>query len=622
MFGSLVFNIINTFSKNKILKIDFRMIEIKDKNNELVRARIPRKDLFRIQKNIIDSDDFLLLINNFNSVKTVSQYLKKSVIEGFNSGGIHDIHSGARVLFLINVVFWYSKKLESKINLLMINKRPWFSIYRDYAKLFDIDLILVSPIKYFFEVRNGLKRFIKKRDKLFIYIKNIKNRNNHYSIKNNSKSLIFNEGRGDINLLNDGLHSDLFWLLNSDFPPDTVLLDVLSKIDKKKLEEIGVIVNNYTLHFHNLKIKKYKVNKIVSNTIERDQLSYKLDHFNSLVSYWCSMITTYNIKVFFTWYFHTSDHIAIKQAFSLTGGLFVIWPQSYHGAIDTSSIVSADTIFHYSLSSAKMDLEIQNDFNYMIITGYPKDYAACLLKSTAIQIRNKLKKNGAKIIVSILDENSLDDDRWHTGHGLQKDNYIYPLQLALETPWLGLIFKPKVAKNLRKRLGDVTELLDKGIATGRVMIFEESGNHTTLAPPVLAGMASDVCIHGHYGTASLECALQGVKTLVIDREGEPFHKFNSLPKDKIVFSNWSDALSAFIEHIENPSGISGFGDWSDYLDEFDPFRDGKAAYRMGRYLNWLQEGFDAGMDKDAILADSAEKYGKEWGNDKVIYNSS
>ena len=342
----------------------------------------------------------------------------------------------------------------------------------------------------------------------------------------------------------------------------------------------------------------------------------------SRVSYWTSMITTYNIKIFFTWYFNTSVHMAIKDAFHSTGGIFVIWPQSYHGAIDTNSIVSADTIFHYSLSSAKMDLEIQNDFNYMIITGYPKDYAASLLKSTAMEARNKLHKNGVKIIVTILDENSLDDDRWHTGHSLQQDNYIYPLQLALEKPWLGLIFKPKVVKTLRKRLGNVTELLDKAIETGRVLVFEDSGNFTTLAPPVLAGMASDYCIHGHFGTASLECALQGIPTLVIDREGAPFHKFNKLPRDKIIFDNWSDALNALIEHIETPSGIFGFGDWSDYLDEFDPFRDGKAAYRMGKYLNWLQEGFDAGMDKDVILADSAEKYAKEWGNDKVIYNSN
>ena len=122
MFGSLVFNIINTFSKNKILKIDFRMIEIKDKNNELVRSRIPRKDLFRIQKKICDSDDFSLLINNSNSIKTASQYLKKSVIEGVNSGDISDIHSVARVLFLINVVFLYSKKLESKMNVFFIFK--------------------------------------------------------------------------------------------------------------------------------------------------------------------------------------------------------------------------------------------------------------------------------------------------------------------------------------------------------------------------------------------------------------------------------------------------------------------------------------------------------------------
>ena len=99
--------------------------------------------------------------------------------------------------------------------------------------------------------------------------------------------------------------------------------------------------------------------------------------------------------------------MAIKEAFSSTGGLFIIWPQSYHGLVDTNSIVSADTIFHYSQSSVAMDRSIQNDFGYMIITGYPKDYASNLLKSRTIKVRKGLQKYGAKIIIAVFDENSM-----------------------------------------------------------------------------------------------------------------------------------------------------------------------------------------------------------------------
>ena len=183
-----------------------------------------------------------------------------------------------------------------------------------------------------------------------------------------------------------------------------------------------------------------------------------------------------------------------------------------------------------------------------------------------------------------------------------------------------MIFKPKVAKTLRRRLGAVNELLDEAIKSGRCILFEKSWRNSTSAPPLLAGLASDVCIHGHLsaGTAALECALENKPTLLIDREGCPESKFYELPKNKVIFKNWEDTIDALMEHFQTPNGIPGFGDWGPLLDELDLFRDGKSAQRMGNYLNWLIQGFEQGLDKDVIMSDAAERYAKEWGNDKVF----
>jgi hypothetical protein len=72
--------------------------------------------------------------------------------------------------------------------------------------------------------------------------------------------------------------------------------------------------------------------------------------------------------------------------------------------------------------------------------------------------------------------------------------------------------------------------------TGRCFVFEKSGRNNTIAPPLLLGLASDVCIHSHLsaGTAGIECALQGLPTVLIDREGVPLSKLNDLPKGKVV----------------------------------------------------------------------------------------
>ena len=151
-------------------------------------------------------------------------------------------------------------------------------------------------------------------------------------------------------------------------------------------------------------------------------------------------------------------------------------------------------------------------------------------------------------------------------------------------------------------------------------VYESSGRHTTSAPPVLAGLSADVCVHGHLsaGTAALECALEGLPTLLIDREGTPASKLNELPEGKVIFKDWPSTIDAIMEHFKTPEGIPGFGDWSSIINDLDPFRDGLAAKRIGDYLHWLIQGYDQGLDKETVMENAAVKYRKQWGDDKVI----
>ena len=60
------------------------------------------------------------------------------------------------------------------------------------------------------------------------------------------------------------------------------------------------------------------------------------------------------------------------------------------------------------------------------------------------------------------------------------------------------------------------------------------------------------------------------------------------------------------------------GDWSPIIDDLDPFRDGKAVYRMNAFLNYLLEGFKQDLARDDALQMAAERYASDWGDDKVI----
>jgi len=103
----------------------------------------------------------------------------------------------------------------------------------------------------------------------------------------------------------------------------------------------------------------------------------------------------------------------------------------------------------------------------------------------------------------------------------------------------------------------------------------------------------------------------------LDREGWPASSLYRLGKGKVVFTDWQDLWKTCRQHWTIPGGIPGFGDWSLLLNEMDPFRDGKAAERMGTYLKWILDGFKGGLGRDTVLADAADRYVKLWGKDKI-----
>ena len=139
--------------------------------------------------------------------------------------------------------------------------------------------------------------------------------------------------------------------------------------------------------------------------------------------------------------------------------------------------------------------------------------------------------------------------------------------------------------------------------------------------PAEAAMAADVAIHGHLcaGTAGVESALAGVPTLLMDGEGWPVSPLYRLGLGRVVFIDWPTLWQACQAYRANPAkSAPGFGDWTPLLNEMDPFRDGRAAERMGTYLHWLIEGFTRGLSRETVLADVADRYCKLWGQDKIV----
>src|SRR6185437_9217250 len=115
-------------------------------------------------------------------------------------------------------------------------------------------------------------------------------------------------------------------------------------------------------------------------------------------------------------------------------------------------------------------------------------------------------------------------------------------------------------------------------------------------PPVQAALAADLVIHGSVAsaTAGVEAALAGARVALLDEDGWTASPLNALGRGRVIFDRAETLWHTWSRHRESTAELQGFADWSGMLDALDPFRDGRAAERMGTYLHWLIEGFEAG----------------------------
>ena len=622
--GKTVANIFGKLLGFQLEKLEFEMRHIKDERGELIRLRIPRKDLSEIQEEIINSEAFRSLYKEEWKQGRVDDFIRKGLIDG----DIIKVKSASRSLFLIQVVAWHRKNTDRSKVKLLLDRRAWWDVFEHYASRAGISVKGIDTNRTLFTGRDSLQSWLRKYPRLYVLLKNLKARKFLIKLAESENSIpkMYLYGRGDINLENNGHHSDFFWFLNSSFPAGNILSDSYSEKERLYLKRHGM----HAITGQTVSIPAHIATKVPlpdkNGRFKEELKSLKclVTSYNYTKAFWVSFFQTHGIKVFLTWHKNDNSHMAIADAIKETSGIFAVWQMSFDGFSTIECTTNADIVFSFSSWSDNIQKQLGSKINYHVITGYPRDYAAPLLRKEARDLRRKLQSNGAEKIVFVIDENSIDDSRWHTGHSMQRENYSFILEKILNTPWLGAVFKPKTAKTLRRRLGEVDRLLREAEKTGRCYIYEASGHHTTSAPPLLAGLSADICIHSHLssGTAALECIFEGIPTLLIDREGCPDSKFYELPEGKVIFKSWPETIDALMEHFQAPQGIPGFGDWSGIIDELDPFRDGRAAERMGTYLKWLMEGIKESLDREVVMADAAQMYCEKWGYDKIIERSS
>ena len=344
----------------------------------------------------------------------------------------------------------------------------------------------------------------------------------------------------------------------------------------------------------------------------------KLSTFVIKYVYWHGFFRKFGVRLHVSHGDWHTERVAADQALADLGGLSVSYQTSHEPLATTFRASAVDVHFGFALSSADSELRSDSKISQFVVAGYIHDHAFLHVRRSASQVRSKLQRAGAEFIICFLDENSVDDKRHNISHEHAGENYKYILTKVLVDPTLGLVLKPKKPNTLRRRLGHLSALLDKVLATGRCYLFDE-GQTASSVLPCEGCLAADLAIGLLFGgTAAMESALAGTPTLLIDRERLIGHPLYKLGKGRVVFQDWDSLWQALSVYRKDPAAVAGLGNWSSMLDELDSFRDGRAAERMGSYIGWLAEGISKGLSREETMELARQRYVEVWGNDKVI----
>ncbi|MHB8110093.1 MAG: hypothetical protein ACYDHW_08680 [Syntrophorhabdaceae bacterium] len=621
------------FFRVSIEQFKYKIHDVLDDNGMSTFLKVHYLDSIRVENEIRNDRLFGQYLASISGNTRFPYYLQKSLhsFDMFNSG-TYDHLLNAQMLIL--VCTWKYRKEGLEGAFLFLRRRLWFPVFEREAVVNGIALI-ATPRKVQINLKNIARRFLP--PKVAHYIQSaMVNRSippmRHEDGEGKSGiPRLATEYYGHLNLDHPERYSDLFFFQRSDLtgkdivllfslPSDPLDIEKNEQLKKNGIQPIALSpaatrLQNSTVYDGN---PTRKIRKQPARNPEIRWMNQIQGDYEYWRSYWAGLFERYNIRVYTTWLKYDSSHFAIADAMDSLGGITTIYQRSYQTAPIPSTTMNVDIAFSFSPDVAQMEEQNNSRIKYLVTTGYIGDHRFPLLREKAGLIRGQLKKNGARHILAYFDENTVDDARWYLDHSYARDNYAFLLEKVLQEPSFGLLLKPKNPGNLLRRLGPVAPLMERALATGRCSIFLDGAIQGS-DPPALAALCADVAVHDGITspTAGMESALCGIPTLLLDREGWAISNLYRLGNGSTVFQDWERLWGKYVQYIGSGNKIQGFGDWSPLLAELDPFRDGRAAERIGTYLKWLLDGFKAGEERDNILAQAAERYCRQWGYDKI-----
>lgn len=198
--------------------------------------------------------------------------------------------------------------------------------------------------------------------------------------------------------------------------------------------------------------------------------------------------------------------------------------------------------------------------------------------------RARMAAAGATFVVGVFDE-SVQRDKY----GLV-DATEYEAELMDLLEWLrrdstlGIVFKTQFQSHQRGLSVSVTDAIAAAVASGR-FDMPVRGHHRNGVLPAEVAAGADITIgHAIGGTASLEAALIGCRSVIVNAYDFVSASDAAYARGDIVYPSLAAARAAIDAFRQGDPMRARLGDWAPILHEFDPFQDEDSASRLQSVL--------------------------------------
>lgn len=288
----------------------------------------------------------------------------------------------------------------------------------------------------------------------------------------------------------------------------------------------------------------------------------------------------FKVKAFMT----SENYISLSDAIQLIASDLDIRTYSYqYSNLRTSAVTMltpADVMFVFSdLYQKRWAFNGFGPKSFVNI-GYVYDSSFKLIKERASLLRLQLKKAGARFIICYFDETILHGKYAVITEREHEAELLSLLEFVLNDSSIGLVVKSQFHRNSPGNLKHMKQIVESAKATGRYTELLH-GIHRNTVFPAEAALCADIAIGSTVGaTASLEAALVGVRSILLNQYGLKSDNDYLYSQEDIVYSSMNEALNSIRDFRAGVKKSAGLGDWSSIINHFDSYRDGNAGYRM------------------------------------------